>query len=113
MKNPWAKCPLCGGGIKRACLKFGKPFPCPACKQLLVAPVYTGAYAVAGSIGSCLLAYAFGLRGAWLVVATCLLLLPGLFVSGFLWTLFVPPSLKPFSKDPAGQTPHHTTPSIF
>jgi hypothetical protein len=112
MKNAWAECPLCGAGIKRACLKYGKPFPCPECRQLLVAPDLTVPYALVGGVGSCLLAYAFGARGAWLLVITCLLLVPGLFVCAFLWPLFVPPSLKPFSSDSVGQ-PHHDATSGF
>jgi hypothetical protein len=113
MKGAWAKCPLCGAGIKRSCLRYDKPFPCPECRQLLVAPVYTVAYALAGGVGSCLLAYAFGARGAWLLVATCLLLLPGLFVCGFLWTLFVPPSLRPFNSKPSRQVAHDAIPDQF
>lgn len=112
MKGAWAKCPVCGAGVKRACLKFGKPFPCPACKQLLVAPLYPGPAALVGGAAFGLLAYAFGARGAWLVLATCLLVLPGLMVCAALWTLFVPPALKPFSSDPAGQIAHHTTPAV-
>jgi hypothetical protein len=110
MKGAWAKCPLCGAGIKRSCLKYGKPFPCPECQRLLVAPLHPGMAALVGGTALGLFAYALGARGTWLVVATCLLVLPGLMACAFLWTLFVPPSLRPSNSDPAGQTAHDAAP---
>jgi hypothetical protein len=100
MKEFWAKCPLCGAGIKRVLLKYGKPFPCPECKRLLFAPLHAGAFAIVGGLAAGLLVYALGARGWWLVVITCLLIVPGLMVFSGLWTLFVPPSLRPFTSDP-------------
>jgi hypothetical protein len=109
VRNTWTNCPLCGAGIKRACLKYGKPFPCPACRRSLVAPLHPGMAALVGGAAFGLLAYALGARGTWLVVATCLLLLPGLMASAFVWTLFVPPSLRPLSSDSVAQAPRQAT----
>lgn len=100
MNESWAKCPLCGAGIKRFCLKYGKPFPCPECKELLFVPLHTGVFAIVGGLTAGFLVYALGARGAWLVVITCLLIVPGLMAFSGLWTLVVPPSLKAFDSDP-------------
>jgi hypothetical protein len=100
IKGVWAKCPMCGAGIERLLLKYGKPFPCPECKELLFVPLHAGIFAIVGGLVSGSLAYAFGARGTLLVVITCLLVLPGLMVFSGLWTLFVPPTLRPFNGDP-------------
>lgn len=109
VRNTWAECPLCGAGIKRACLKYGKPFPCPECQRLLVAPLHTVPAALIGGAASGSLAYMFGARGLWLVLITWALLIPGLFACAFFWTLFVPPSLKPLTSHSAGQAGHPAT----
>jgi hypothetical protein len=100
MKSAWAECPVCGAGIERVLLKYGKPFPCPACKKPLFVLLHAGVFAIVGGLASGFLAYAFGARGAWLVVITCLLVLPGLMLFSGLWTLLVRPTLKPFNSNP-------------
>lgn len=100
MKRAWAKCPVCGAGIGRVLLKYGKPFPCPECKEPLFVPLHAGVFAIVGGLLSGLLVYAFGARGAWLVVITGLLVLPGLMVLSGLRTLFVRPTLRPFNTGP-------------
>jgi hypothetical protein len=76
------------------------PFKCPVCNECLYVPhLYSRLQAIKALLLSGILCFAFGARGAYLVLASFLAWIPLGFVVLFWATHFAPPSLRPCRPD--------------